>query len=633
MRCPGCGSPDLDPAQHDAAGMTTCRCGLRAYAGYLAEADALDARRGWLADRIAAGDPAPEPALARSYGVWPPPVAGSLPGQVGTHPAGVRAAGSRPAPSAQTILLGVGALLLVVAGAVFAAVVWDRLGAAGQVALMLGATVGVGALAVRLRSRLEGTAEALAVVAAGLAAIDLVAAPLLGLVPERWLSEPTLYPALALAGLGLGLLLLHARSGLRAWSWLGWLAIPVAAGCVVPAVAAMTDSPAWTAAAATVPAVASVALLAAPTRSPRLRDQRAPLHVAGALGLAASAWGTAVAATIRPALPGALLTTAVSALAVGVWAGSERREARRTSEGDTPVAPGPGSPQGPVRVPHGRARLLSLATAALAGIALGMALAIPAEPQPAWLAALVAVAGLGVGTVALVSTDETEPAVVGAIAVWSSWAGLRVVSFDPVPGGADPQAQLSLLAGLVALIGFVAAAWLPWAGWIAAGLGLVALGLAPWDQPDAVEAYSLPAAALLLLAGVLWRRSRPCPSLAWLGPAVAAALIPSALACWIAPWALGGGQAGGHLVRLGLVLATSLAAVVAGARWRLGGLLLPGAAALVIAALAQVYSGLANLPRWIGLGIAGTLLIVAGARIEALRREGRRAAGWVGDLR
>jgi peptidoglycan/LPS O-acetylase OafA/YrhL len=72
---------------------------------------------------------------------------------------------------------------------------------------------------------------------------------------------------------------------------------------------------------------------------------------------------------------------------------------------------------------------------------------------------------------------------------------------------------------------------------------------------------------------------------------------------------------------------------VVGARWRLGGLLLPGAAALVIIALAQAYSGLSNLPRWIGLGIAGTLLIVAGARVEALRREGRRAAAWVGDLR
>ena len=70
-----------------------------------------------------------------------------------------------------------------------------------------------------------------------------------------------------------------------------------------------------------------------------------------------------------------------------------------------------------------------------------------------------------------------------------------------------------------------------------------------------------------------------------------------------------------------------------GGRWQLGGLLIPGAVALVIAALGQLSRGLATLPRWIGLAIAGTLLIVAGARVEALRRSGRRVIGWVGQLR
>ena len=81
------------------------------------------------------------------------------------------------------------------------------------------------------------------------------------------------------------------------------------------------------------------------------------------------------------------------------------------------------------------------------------------------------------------------------------------------------------------------------------------------------------------------------------------------------------------------MLVAGVAAVIAGARWRLGGLLIPGAVALVVAALGQLARGLATLPRWIGLAIAGTLLIAAGARIESLRRAGRRAAGWVGRLR
>lgn len=632
MRCPRCGDPDLDPTGHDDAGMVTCRCGLHAYAGYLAESAALDSRRAWLADRIAAGDPAPDPAVAAAYGIWAPPRASGAdqPSGPGGYPRGGPATAPRPAHSAQAVLLGVGALLLIVAGAVFAAVVWVRIGIIGQIGLMVGMTVGVGVLAVRLRHRLAGTAEALAVVAAGLAAVDLVAAPLLGLVPEEWLSEPTLYPALAIAALGMWLLLLHARFGLRAWSWLGWLALPIAAGLVVPAVAAASTG-AWTAAAISVPALTSLALLAAAGRRPRLADRRAPMRFAGWAGLALSAAATAGTAMDRASLPGSMLTTALAALAVSLWAGAERRApAHRPPGGEDHrlgVEPSPApSALGPVR-------LLWLAAACLAGITLGMALAIP--PQPVWLPAIVALGGLAVGLVALLVTDDPLISVAGAAAAWLTWAWLRMTQFDPLTSAAAVDTQMSLLAAMVAVMAFAVAWWLPWTGWVGALLALLAMALAPWDAPDVVEVYSLPCAALLLLAGALWRRRQACLSLTWLGPAVAVALIPSALATWLAPWATGesGVEVGVHLLRLGAVLVGGVGAAVLGARWRLGGLLLPGAVALIITALAQVFGVLGNLPRWVGLGIAGTLLIVAGARVEALRREGRRAAAWVGDLR
>ncbi len=627
MRCPRCGSPDLDPTRHDAAGMTTCRCGLRAYAGYLAEVDALDARRGWLAERITAGDPAPDPRLAAAYGVWAPPRAGAADQQVGQagHPLPTPAA--RPVPSAQTLLLGVGALLLVVAGAVFAAVVWTRIGVLGQVGLMLGMTLGAGFLAVRLRHRLAGTAEALAVVAAGLATVDLVAAPLLGLLPESWLSAPTLYPAVAVAGLGLALLGLHARFGLRAWSWLGWLALPVAAGLVVPAVASAGTAP-RAAASILVPALTSVGMLASAHR--REQDgQRAPMQVAGGIGLTASALATASAATARSSLPGALITTALVTVAFCAWAGVERRAAAGAHPVDAPALGGRRT-----ATSYTGAGLIPLAAASLAGITVGLTLSMPEDPQPVWLAAVAALGGLAVGLVTLLLTEEWTLAVAGATTAWLTWAGLRV-THDPFTAAVDVGPQLSLLAALVAVMALVVAWWLPWAGWVGALLGVVAVALAPWDAPELVESYSLPFAGLLLVAGLLWRRQRPCPSLHWLGPAVGVALIPSALATWSAPWAAGSPYASGgeHLARLSVVLLASVAATVVGARWRLGGLLLPGAAALVIAALAQIYSGLSNLPRFVGLGLAGTLLIVAGARVEALRREGRRAAAWVGDLR
>ena len=181
---------------------------------------------------------------------------------------------------------------------------------------------------------------------------------------------------------------------------------------------------------------------------------------------------------------------------------------------------------------------------------------------------------------------------------------------------------------------FVAAWWVPVAGWIGALLGAVAMLLAPTVWPDPVEVHTLAFATLLLVAGLLWRRRGPTPSLQWLGPAVAMALIPSAVATWVAPWALDASDLGttGHLIRLGAVLVASVIAMVVGARMHLGGLLIPASLALTIAAMAQVWSGLSNLPRWVGLAIAGTLLVLAGARIELLRREGRRAVGWLEGL-
>ena len=603
--------------------MCTCPCGHRAYAGYVAEADSLAARSGWLAERIAAGDPAPAPELHREYRVWNPPGsaipvrAGEAMGVTGqpAAPAELRVPPLAPrtqgTPSVQTVLLAVGAFLLVVAGAVFAAVVWDRLGALGQVALMLVATVGVGALAIRLRRGLTGTAESLAAVAAGLAAIDVMAAPLLGLLPSHWVDDPTLYPAVALGALGLVLLLLHHRFGLRAWSWLGWVGLLAGAWCVVPAVATATeamDTEAWAFAAVAVPTLASVGMLVSAQHVRRLADQSVALMTVGAFGLATGALGTTIGVLSSPTnRNGALVTTALTAGAFGIWAVRDR----------------------------GRILWVNLGAAALAGITVALVLSMPPDPQPVWLAVAVALAGLVVGLVVwLVAADRTLTAT-GALGVWIPWAVIRMSA--SADGGPDDlvASQLSLLSLLVAILALVLAWWTPALGWVGALLGMTAMSLAPVTWADPLETFSLPFAALLLGAGLLWRRRGPTPSLQWLGPAIAMALIPSAAATWLAPWAvdLWSETTTTHLVRLAAVLVAGVIAVVVGARQRLAGLFIPGAIALVIAAGAQLWSGLETLPRWGALAIAGTLLVVAGARIEWLRREGRRAVGWVGELR
>lgn len=610
MRCPRCRTEDLDPTRHDSAGMITCQCGHRAYAGYVAEADSLAGRSTWLADRVAAGDAAPVPELRAQYAVWDPPSstrARAIPTGPGTAQVPPPAHGS---PSAQTILLALGALLLVIAGAVFAAVVWDRLGAAGQVVLMLAATAGIGALAIRLSTRLPGTAEALAAVAAGLAAVDLFAAPMLGLLPENWITDPTLYPAVAFALLGAALVLLNTRFNLQAWSWLGWTAGLLSSWFLVMVVGGATDtldSDAWVSATLVVPTLTSIAMLAGSQHSVRWPDQRRPLHVVGALGLVISTVATAAAALSSSSLPGALVTTAAAALALGIWSALD----------------------------HGRTHLLELGASALLGVTVALLLAMPADPQPVWLAAAVTLAGLTVGLALWVLRDDRLTAIAGSCSVWIPWAAVRIGS-EPEPLGSDlVTTQMSLLAATVAIVAFAVAWWLPVTGWLGALLGMLALTLAPGRWQDPIEAYSLPFAALLLLAGLLWRRRGPTPSLQWLGPAVAMALIPSAVATWAAPWAWDVSNLGTHwhLVRLGAVLVACVIALVVGAHLRLGGLLVPAGLALVIMAGAQVWSGLSNLPRWVGLAIAGTLLVLAGARIESLRRESRRAVGWLEGLR
>ena len=394
--------------------MCTCPCGHRAYAGYVAEADSLAARSGWLAERIAAGDPAPAPELHREYRVWNPPGsaipvrAGEAMGVTGqpAAPAELRVPPLVPrtqgTPSVQTVLLAVGAFLLVVAGAVFAAVVWDRLGALGQVALMLVATFGVGALAIRLRRGLTGTAESLAAVAAGLAAVDVMAAPLLGLLPSHWVDDPTLYPAVALGALGLGLLLLHHRFRLRAWSWLGWVGLLAGAWCVVPAVATATeamDTEAWAFAAVAVPTLTSVGMLVSAQHVRRLADQSVALMTVGAFGLATGALGTTIGVLSSPTnRNGALVTTALTAGAFGIWAVRDR----------------------------GRILWVNLGAAALAGITVALVLSMPPDPQPVWLAVAVALAGLVVGLVVwLVAADGTLAAT-GALGVWIPWAVIRM---------------------------------------------------------------------------------------------------------------------------------------------------------------------------------------------------------------
>ncbi|KAB1907992.1 hypothetical protein F8279_08545 [Micromonospora sp. AMSO1212t] len=129
-----------------------------------------------------------------------------------------------------------------------------------------------------------------------------------------------------------------------------------------------------------------------------------------------------------------------------------------------------------------------------------------------------------------------------------------------------------------------------------------------------LEAYTLPAAALALGAGVLALRRRPgLTSWLALGPGLGAALLPSLVSVLVLgepqPW---------RRLALG---AAAVAVVFAGSARRWQAPVVLGAATLVPLALHELGRGWDLLPRWIFLALGGLLLIGLAATYERRRRD------------
>lgn len=132
-----------------------------------------------------------------------------------------------PAWSVPRLLLGLGALCLLVAAVVFLAVTWSTLGVGGRTLTLLGLTVAAGVTADRLARRgLRVGAESLTVVALGLVVLDAV-----GALSAGWLGTVGLAGALLACGAALlagGVVVVLARTDLVA----AQLAVPVGLGLV-----------------------------------------------------------------------------------------------------------------------------------------------------------------------------------------------------------------------------------------------------------------------------------------------------------------------------------------------------------------------------------------------------------------
>ena len=174
--CPDCGATlPADPLT-----CPTCDLPLRGPLAIslfrtLAEADRL------LAELRTSAVQAPSPVVPGPLATAPslPVAAGPMPAPVGPRRTGLRGA------SVPSILLGLGALCLLVAAVTFLAVAWSSLGVGGRTGVLVALTLTAAGLGTWLAGRgLRVAAESLTLVALGLLALDAV-----GAVNAGWLGE------------------------------------------------------------------------------------------------------------------------------------------------------------------------------------------------------------------------------------------------------------------------------------------------------------------------------------------------------------------------------------------------------------------------------------------------------------
>ncbi|WP_370614229.1 SCO7613 C-terminal domain-containing membrane protein [Mumia sp. Pv 4-285] len=273
---------------------------------------------------------------------------------------------------------------------------------------------------------------------------------------------------------------------------------------------------------------------------------------------------------------------------------------------------------GPERL--GGAAVASVATTALA-VAAVLAWSDVAGASTRTLSLIAA--GLAVALLAAVSWPQYPSELRQAIEVVVGATAAVSVGFAAVVGVGATSMVLTVLGAGAVMVGLLRADRRPYAA-----VGSVMLGLAYVlrliaSDVDVVEAYTLPFGVLLLLAGLVVMRREPERSSDVLLPGLALALLPSVPQTLAEPTSLRG-----LLVALAAVVVLGVGVVL---RWRVPFLL--GAALTTLLVVRWAGPVVGELPRWIPLGCAGILLVVAGATWEARVRDARAAVAYVQGLR
>ncbi|MBG6100375.1 SCO7613 C-terminal domain-containing membrane protein [Micromonospora vinacea] len=310
------------------------------------------------------------------------------------------------------------------------------------------------------------------------------------------------------------------------------------------------------------------------------------LVASGVLGLLATRAGTLAA-------EGALLVAAVA-----VAAGARRFEVRVAG---CLAAVGAASALAVTAPLAGGLSLRAAAYPLLVVAALVLAAAV-VTPAGARLGRVLDAAAQAVALVAAVLAVEVARHLATVCVLWGVAVALRLLRRNEPAGRRWPFAGIAAGSELLG-------------AWVLLAAGGVTV----------LEAYTLPAAALAVGAGLLALRTRPgLTSWPALGPGLVAALLPSLVSVLAGPdpqpW------------RRLLLGAAATGAVLAGATRRWQAPVLLGGGVLTLLALHEVARGWDLLPRWIYLGVGGLALVGLAATYERRRRDLARLRAAVGRL-
>src|SRR4051794_434240 len=554
----------------------------------------------------------------------------------------------RPAPGTETrrLLLVLGVVCVVGALSAATALIWPALGPGGQTALLALVTVALLVGATRL-GRLPATAEAIATIGVAATAVDVVAG-------RRLVAS------------GIGGPASHAY----------WVIATALAAAMLAVVAARAR---WLHAPAVGAVVATFALVVAVVQ-PRTASAYAVVglvEVVLGLGIARLASSVSMSATAvrAAALAGTAAFTLVTAVA-SLQAAVERAPALWCG-----VALGVGAVVT-------RSRWVAVAGGAFAGFLLALAPVVPVDRAPLMVAGVAAAlllaswlpvpsgwtlfksVGVGVAVVCGLGAEQTmqlsaadghdlgvaaaglmliavvlasvswlsssdETAIVASAATTAVGA-LALVEATGGQGADVTAGTTAVFADLVALVALAATATLSRArlAWTAGAVAAVSVVVASIASDvalslrgtDLVEAYVAVPAVFFAALGAVAMLRLPSASSWLLAPSIAIVLLPSlALALH------------GDTGRQVLVIAAGLLLVLLGAQWRLACPLAAGAIAMTLVVLRVLGPEVAQLPRWVSLGVAGALLIGVGAtwekRLTEIRLTGNRLRPVVEALR